>query len=247
MKLSYSAVWNDTTGLLRAHGALVTALAGVFLFLPTLLLAQILPDQPTPARTVAEAVAAGHEFVLANWPWLLLQSLLNMVGTIAILTLVFARSGTSVGQAIVAGFTLLPFFFLASVLANLAIGIGLLLLIVPGLYLIGRLTPVGPVVVAEQERNPLSALRRSFQVTRGNGWRVLGLVLIVALAAAIAAMVANMLLGILFVLVAGQDLGGLLSAIVQAATGAAVTTLLVLLYAAIYRALTPRDESAAFE
>ena len=247
MKFSYSAVWNDTMGLLRAHGPLIAALAGVFIFLPTLLMGQFLPEQPTPAQTIAEALAAGREFVQANWHWLLLQALLNMVGTIAILTLVFARSGTSVGQAIAAGFALLPFFFLASFLANLIIGLGLLLLIVPGLYLIGRLTPLGPVVVAEQQRNPIAALKRSFEVTRGNGWRVLGIVLLVVIAAAIAAMVVNMVLGILFVLIAGQDLGGLLSAVVEAATGAVVATLLALLYAAIYRALSGRGESAAFD
>lgn len=247
MKFSYSAVWNDTMGLLRAHGALIAALAGVFLFLPALLIAQFLPPDQVPAPTLPEAIAAGRAYLLANWHWLLLQTLLNMVGTIAILTLVFARSGTSVGQAISTGFALLPFFFLASVLSSIVIGIGLALLIVPGLYLIGRLTPLGPVVVAEHERNPIAALKRSFEVTKGNGWRVLGLVLVVALAAAIVMMVVNMLLGIVFVLAAGQDIGALLSRIVEAATGAALATLLVLLYAAVYRALTGRTDSAAFE
>ena len=246
MKFSYSAVWNDTVALLRAHGALIAALAGVFIFLPALLIAQFVPQNETPAATVVEAVAAGREYLLANWHWLLLQTLLNIVGTIAILTLVFARSGTSVGQAIAHGFTLLPFFFLASILANIAIGIGLVLLIVPGLYLIGRLAPLGPVIVAEQEKNPIAAIRRTFEVTKGNGWRVLGLVFLVALAAAILALVVNMLLGILFTLIAGQELGALLARIVEAATGAALATLLVLLYAAIYRALSPRAAPEVF-
>ena len=34
MTFSYSAVWDDTVRLLQAHGRLLAAIAGVFLFLP---------------------------------------------------------------------------------------------------------------------------------------------------------------------------------------------------------------------
>jgi hypothetical protein len=33
MKFSYSAVWNDTVALLRSHGSLLLAIAGVFIFI----------------------------------------------------------------------------------------------------------------------------------------------------------------------------------------------------------------------
>ena len=38
MKFSYSAVWSDTMRMLRQHGSLLLAVAGVFFLLPGLLL-----------------------------------------------------------------------------------------------------------------------------------------------------------------------------------------------------------------
>ena len=48
MKISYSAVWADTAALLRSHASLIATVAGVFIFLPGLLVAYFLP-QPEPA------------------------------------------------------------------------------------------------------------------------------------------------------------------------------------------------------
>ena len=45
MKFSYNAVWDLTVSLLRAHFAFAGAIAGVFIFLPTVLLGH-LPDSP---------------------------------------------------------------------------------------------------------------------------------------------------------------------------------------------------------
>ena len=42
--ISFTAVWNDTAAMLRANGGLLTAVAGVFLFLPPLLLSRLLPE-----------------------------------------------------------------------------------------------------------------------------------------------------------------------------------------------------------
>jgi hypothetical protein len=243
MKFSYSAVWEDTLGLLRAHTSLIAALAGVFLFLPSLLVAYFLPQpQPEDFSRYGELLV---EYISANWHWLLLETLANMVGALAIMLLILARGGTTVGGAIAAALAILPFYFLAGILSGLIIGIGCVLLIVPGLYLLGRLLPLGPVMVAEQRRNPIDAIRRTFEVTRGNGWAVFGLLLLVAIPALIASAVANMLLGLVFRLVAGGEVGRLLSLIVTSATGAAVAALLTVLYAAIYRRLTAEPASAA--
>jgi hypothetical protein len=242
MKFSYSAVWADTVALLRSHASLLATVAGVFLFLPTLLIAHFLP-QPE-AVSFDRMGQLWSEYLVANWHWLLLARLIGMIGSIAILLLVFAR-GITVGGAIAAAFALLPAFFLASLLGSVGIGIGILLLIVPGLYLLGRLGPLNPVVVAEGHRNPIAALSRCWALTRGHGWAVLGLIIIVALAAAIVVAVASNLLGILFVLVAGQEVGRLLALIVATAGNAAMMTLLLVLGAAIYRRLSEGSAAAA--
>jgi hypothetical protein len=186
-----------------------------------------------------------REYYLANALWLFLGSLVSMLGTIAILKLLLAPRGTSVGGAIAAAVPVLPFYFLAAFLSNLILLLGLVLLVVPGLYLFGRLAPLGPVVVAEKRYNPLDSIARSFALTRGEGWAVLGLVLLVAVAGLVAMMVVDSVLGLLFVLIAGKSLGTFLASIVNAATGAAFSACFAILFAALYRALAPQGGAAA--
>jgi hypothetical protein len=64
-------------------------------------------------------------------------------------------------------------------IVGLALMGGLLLLIIPGLYLIVRLALVEPVIVCERVYGP-TAMRRSFDLTKGRFWQVfrLGLVLL---------------------------------------------------------------------
>jgi hypothetical protein len=140
---------------------------------------------------------------------------------------------------------LTPFYLLLSIMLGFMVGIGFLLLIVPGLYLFGRIVPAPAVMAAENRRNPFDAMRRTFALTKGRGWAILGLVFVVGIVAGIAVGVAGTLFGLIFVLAAGQELGKLLAAVVVAALRAALSTLLVMLYAAIYRALAGSDSVAA--
>jgi hypothetical protein len=244
MKLSYTAIWQDVIALCRAHGALIAAVAGVFIFLPGLLSGYLIP-QPEPTN-LGQLRMLMVEYLEANWHWILLQGLLAMIGAIAILLLIFSSAGTSVGGALAASLPLLVSYFLGNLIAGLITCLGLLLLIVPGLYLFGRLAPLGAVIVAENRRNPIDAIARTFQLTKGKGWAILGLLIVIGIAAVIVMSVVNTLLGLIFVLAAGQELGRLLTLIVMSATSTAFSVLFILLYAALYRRLSPR-ESAAFD
>lgn len=231
MKFSYTEIWDDAARMMRANAPLLVAIAGVFLFLPALLAGYLLP--PPDERSYGAIV----DYYRANWGWLLLANVVNMVGAIAILLLLFDRKGATVGNALVASLTILPAYFAASLLSGLAVGLAGLLLLIPGLYLFGRLAPVGPIVVAE-ERNPFRALSRSFALTKGHGWAVLGLVLLVAVAGLIVSFAVSAVFGSVALLLAGDRLGGLLVAILGALTSAALSTVLVVLFAAIYRRLS---------
>jgi uncharacterized membrane protein len=136
-----------------------------------------------------------------------------------------------------AALLLLPFYFVASLLTGIMVGFGFVLLIIPGLYLIGRVALVGSHVAAAGERNPIAAITRSFELTRGNGWAVLGMLILVWIAGAIIASVAGALLGILFIAVAGQDIGAFLANIVNSLTNAALETVLAAVLAALYMRL----------
>ena len=68
----------------------------------------------------------------------------------------------------------------ASILAGIAIGIGLVLLIAPGLYLLTIWCLIVPVIVLEGAGIG-AAFGRSHELVRGNGWNMLGVIVLVFL------------------------------------------------------------------
>jgi uncharacterized membrane protein len=68
----------------------------------------------------------------------------------------------------------------ASLLFSLAVGVGLVLLIVPGV-IFGLMFMFAPFIVIERELGPIDALNASNQLTRGHKWQLLGLVLLLVL------------------------------------------------------------------
>jgi hypothetical protein len=66
---------------------------------------------------------------------------------------------------------------IAGILAGLAIAIGLVLLIVPGLYLMTIWSVLIPVIVLER-RGVMEAFGRSRELVSGNGWNVFGVIVL---------------------------------------------------------------------
>jgi hypothetical protein len=60
---------------------------------------------------------------------------------------------------------------------GICVGIGLLLLIVPGLFLITIWAVVAPAIVAER-RGPVEAFGRSYELVKGHGWTVFGAIVV---------------------------------------------------------------------
>jgi len=65
-----------------------------------------------------------------------------------------------------------------TIMVGLASGIGLLLLIVPGLILVCRLAVSVPVTIVEKE-SPVASMERSMALTRGYFWQIFALLLLV--------------------------------------------------------------------
>jgi len=65
----------------------------------------------------------------------------------------------------------------AGVIAGIAIGIGLILLIAPGLFLATILAVVAPVIVVER-KGVFESFSRSRELVSGNGWQVLAVIVI---------------------------------------------------------------------
>ncbi len=66
----------------------------------------------------------------------------------------------------------------AGILAGIAIGIGFLLLIVPGLILVTIWAVIAPVIVVEHS-GVIDAFGRSRELVRGNGWQVFGVLVLI--------------------------------------------------------------------
>jgi hypothetical protein len=81
----------------------------------------------------------------------------------------------------------------ASILAGIAITIGLILIIVPGLFLITIWAVIVPVIVIERS-GALASFGRSRQLVRGHGWHVFGTLVLVF----VILIVVDFVLGLIF-------------------------------------------------
>lgn len=240
---SYSRVWDDTLQMLRANAGLLTAIAGVFLFLPAVLVAHFVSPPEGGTTTPAEMIEVMISWWQSNAHWMLLSALVNMIGLIAIYLLLLAAPRMTVGGAVIAALPILPFYLALTIFLNLSLAAGFLLLVIPFIYLLGRLSLASPVLVAEMRRSPFSALGRSWELSRGLGWQIALLVLLVYVAALVINVAVSSALGIVIVLLLGSEgVGGLLLAIVGAILSAATTLIATVLLTAIYRALTSRPD-----
>src|SRR3546814_15301661 len=76
-------------------------------------------------------------------------------------------------------------------MTNIAVFGGLLLLLLPGLYLVGRLAVVAPAAADRAIYNPLEAIRASWVLSEKRGWSIFLFVLMVASAVAVVSLIAS--------------------------------------------------------
>lgn len=128
--------------------------------------------------------------------WSLVAAVIGIVGYFwvqaALVELVHdvrdGRADRSVGETYRAVQPRLPAVIVAGILAGIAIGIGLILLIIPGLFLLTIWSLLIPVIVLEG-KSAGEAFTRSREIVRGHGWSMLGLVVVTFLLVAVASIV----------------------------------------------------------
>src|SRR6185503_19937928 len=130
--------------------------------------------------------------------WALLGALISVVGYFWVQAALIetvndvrdGRADRSIGETYSAVRPRLASATIAAILAG--IGIGLILLIIPGLYLLTIWSMVIPVVVIER-RSAGEAFGRSREVVSGNFWSVFGLIIVTFLLVAIASLVVRLI------------------------------------------------------
>lgn len=237
-KFTYDAAWADLVAMARANASVLAIIAGAFLFLPNF--AQLLLAPPPEVRSLDwNGVRQLEEYFSKNGLTLILCNLPVWLGSAGILSLLLDPRRLTVGEALLSGMRLLPGVIVLNWLTQFFILVGLLLLIVPGVYLIGRLMLAAPTQMAERIGNPIKAIQRSFALSNENGWRITGIVMLIAVVAMIAAAAINLVVGIVLSLVLPKAALAIAFAILKSAIGATTALLLLLLGAALYRQLAP--------
>jgi hypothetical protein len=229
--------WQRASATIRTNREVLFALAGVFFLLPTLAFSLFFP-QPTPPAGGDEA--AMMQFA-ADWyaktiPVAIPVALIEAAGTMALLTLMTDRSRPTVGQAIRTGFVAMPVYIAGQLVLGFALGMaalvvmgvlsltgsqalttaGLIALVAGAAYVWVRTSLSAPVVAVERVLNPFRALRRSWELTCGNGLRLLVFYALIVLVFAILLSIILALMGIVLALVMPAKPAALLVAMLSA-------------------------------
>lgn len=250
-KVSISEAWDETRAVLARDGKLIASVALALLVLPGVILNVLLPNGVT--------VGTGQQLA---WVILgLVVLVLTFIGQLSVLRLAMGPH-ISVGEAIrhsarrvlpfLGAFLLwvLPFLALGSVPysiirthpaeASTGAGVGLLAVMAVALFLAIRLLLIGPVATAEPG-GPLRIIRRSWDLTQGNWWRLFGFVLIFAIGAMVLIVAVSNGLGLIARLTIGPvtplSVGGLILVLVAQVLTAAIYVVLFVMQARIYSQL----------
>lgn len=272
MKFDMGAAWNEAVRLIMANRQVIAIVAGVFFFVPYLAFMLLFMNQ-MEALQAAQATnpdptamgAAMMGFYGDVWWIILLVGVMQGIGMLGLLTLLTDRGRPTVGKALAAGARLfLPYLgaqLLISVgfgllmLLPIAIGAGVsvtagivtgLLAVVAFFYLFTKFLLTPAVIAIEQQMNPISALGRAWQLTKGNSVRIFLFMVLLFVAVIVVAMMVSMVIGLIFAL-GGPEMAVIGQAVVSGLINAAFVVLFLGVLAAIYRQLAGPSADAVRE
>lgn len=179
MKLNIAAACNEALEIWKRDRDVIAAVAGVFVFLPNLALALFMRVATVTTRIDAPddqaLLASMQSFLVENAPLLAFQMIAELIGVAVLLALLLDPARPTVGEALRIVARRLPVLIAATMLINIALVAGMTLFIVPGLYVIGRVALVLPVLLGEPERRFGDAIGRAVELTRGRVFQLLSL------------------------------------------------------------------------
>lgn len=238
-KFDMGRAWSAATGLIGSHRDLVLAIAGVFLFLPSAAIGIFGPPDPVvegvPPAMLLDILIDYYGDML---PYFLVSAILGSIGTIAIARLYLGARGMTVGAALMFALTVVISTIVAGLLSGIVVGLGLVLLIVPGLYLYARFAMVLPYVATTGAKNPLTLLQGSWDATRGNGWRLVLYLVLIAIIGLIIYMLSLGVVGLLFSALLPDDASRVATALLSALLGTVFSVVFTAILCGAYRELT---------
>lgn len=268
MKFDMGEAWNQATAMLSANRDLVVVVAGVFFFLPLLVLSLTLPDAtanlPTdPEAQQAALLAALNELVTDYWWAFLLAEIVLGMGVLALLALLRDSARPTLGEALKLGALAVASYMITRIILSLTMLVVLLLvaaiggatgiysvaLLFTGLafgvvaYLLTRFSLAVPTLGIERVYNPVAALLRSWKLTQGNALRLFAFYFLIGVCTFVIYLVITIVLGMLFAALGAEAqaiLGGLLGSLLAAV----ILSLVVAVGAAAHRQLSGGAKTA---
>ncbi len=238
-QIDFSKTWNDTVKLMTTNREFMMILGGVFFLLPALAalylgakMVQI--DNPTPAQTMAMFT----DWFDKNAIWFLLQVIAGLIGGTALNILLLDNSRPTVGEALRRSLPLAPTIFVARILGGIAVFLGLLCLLLPGIYFAIKLSLTDVYVADNTERNPIAALQGSWRRTKGNSIYIFGFLFVLAIVAVIAFIAITVVANLILLLLLPASIAPVLVLFFNAVVQAMLTLLFLCVYVAIYRQLS---------
>lgn len=236
MSLTFAGVFSDAGALWQRERDVLLRIAGVFYFLPGLAVRLFVP---VPEK-LPEAEAGMEQLVAwwtANAHWFALVMLVTYFGSATLLRYLLVSREETLGETLAGALRVYPMLLLASLVSTILTFGGILLLILPGLYLTGRLFLLSAVVVAEPGHSLTGAVTRAFELSRGRGWLLFGMTLTVMIALNLAGVVIGGIEDALGPAEGGSMVAHALLELFAAAVTTASSLALLLLQAAAYRTL----------
>lgn len=274
-KLDMGKAWTQATGLIGANRDTLSAIAGLFFFVPSFAGGVFVPDLASSAaaapsgadpQVAFQALVDQISAVYAeHWPLFLGLTIVQFIGIMAVFALLSGRGNPTVGEALGTGIKSLPSYIAAQLISAVGIGfavgvpLSLLSLVSPALgavavllalpmmaWLFIRFSMTTAAIAIEGERNPIAALRRSWRLTKGNSLRIFLFLFLLMFTIGILATLVSAILG-LILSAFGEPVASIGIDIVSALVTALVTTVFLVVSIAIYRQLAGPPAAALAE
>lgn len=261
MKFDYDTAWKEAMALLKTNFSLLAVIAGVFFFIPYAIIMVALPELDM-FRSVQpgdnEAMIAAMADLYANYWWvLMLLAVIQGIGLLALLALLQRRANPTVGEALQVGVASVLTYLGSQILQALLLVAIVMLAFAPGAalqfgalaffgglvalvvvcYVLTKFSLVSPVIAMEGERNPVTALKRSWKLTSGSSIRLFFFYVLLLIAVIIVSTVISLVLSFAFAL-GGEQAATLGSAIVSGLSNAIIILLMTCVLAAVYTQLS---------
>jgi len=193
-----ATIYADAWAAWRRDWTVLTAVAGMFVFLPQLALLLLVPDVPDiatvtgtdPTDPTMQAYVAAFQTWVASYGLLYLGVVVTaLYGQFALVAVYLTPGSATVGGALGSALRLLPRLLLASAVWMLPLGlIGVILARVPFLILplfaliMARTLLIGPAILAARPIGAVAAIGRSVVLTRGHMLVLASVILTIVLA-----------------------------------------------------------------